>query len=54
MERICKIPHRAGHAKEQAMVDVFTSFKHLPLSVTDFRSKSDYDRKSSSAQFEGK
>jgi len=26
MKRIGKIPHRAGHAKEQAMVDVFQHF----------------------------
>ena len=29
------------------------SFKHLPLSLTDFSSTSDFDYKSSSAEFEG-
>jgi len=49
-----KIPHRAAHAKEQEMVDVFIASKHLPFSPVDFHRKGDFDRKSSSAQSDGR
>jgi hypothetical protein len=47
------MPHRPDRAKKQAMADHANTFKHLPLNHIDSHSKRDFDRKSSSAEFEG-
>jgi hypothetical protein len=48
-----KMAHRNGHREKQARVDTF-QYVCLPLSLIYFLIKRDFDRKSSSVQFEAK
>lgn len=47
------MPHRPDHAQKQAMADHASMFTRLSWSHIDCHSKRDFDRKSSSAGFEG-
>jgi hypothetical protein len=46
--------HTVGHGENRQWWIYSNTFKCLPLSLIDFHSKSDFDRKSSSTQFERK